>query len=584
MLLSNAPAKIPLPFASAGAKNTIPEASQIGITPGAASLTDGFPPLTRTPLAGGGVPPSGLDFNGILFELSAVIRWANAGGGYPYDSAFVSDSNVGGYPKGARVLRSDGVGYWFNTTDNNTTDPESGGAVAAGWVPDFTTGATSVAMTSANVTLTALQYGKPVIVVTGALTANLNLIFPTMIGEWVVINQTTGGYAVTCKTASGTGVVVNSTQTVAGDGTNIYSSANDAISALGELIYSAGGTADALTFTAAPVWRQWPAGVPFWLRAASANATTTPTVQAGSLSALTIVKGSNQALAIGDIAGAGHWLQLQYDVTLTKAVLQNPATGVSIVASQTVQGSFKNLQANSNGTTAAVNVSADELVVENAAHSYLTLRSLSLTANTAAASGAANSLDTGAWAFSTWYYVFVINNGATSALLFSLSATAPTLPSGYTYFARVGAIRTQAATSYYPLAFKQYGRRVQYVVVSASNVASLPLMSNGVVGTWSTTAPTYVAISTSNFIPTTAASLRLLATANYNGLTGSSYEIAPNSSYSGPFTTNPPPISNATGPSQVTQIFDFAPESSNLYAASSAAGFGLFCFGWEDNL
>lgn len=223
MQLTNTPGKLVLPFANAGAKNTIPTASQIGITAGAASLTDGFPPLTRTPIAAGGVPPSGLDMNGILYELSAILRWANAGGGYAYDSTFANDSNVNGYPKGARIMRSDGLGYWFNTVENNTTDPEAAGAAAAGWVPDFTNGVTSVAMASANVTLTPLQYGKPIIVITGTLTANLNLIFPTIVNEWTVINNTTGPYTITCKTASGSGVVApqSAASIVYGDATNI---------------------------------------------------------------------------------------------------------------------------------------------------------------------------------------------------------------------------------------------------------------------------------------------------------------------------------------------------------------------------
>lgn len=227
MQLTNTPGKLVLPFANVGAKNTIPTASQIGITAGAASLTDGFPPLTRTPIAAGGVPPSGLDMNGILYELSAILRWANAGGGYAYDSTFANDSNVNGYPKGARIMRSDGLGYWFNTVENNTTDPEAAGAAAAGWVPDFTNGVTSVAMASANVTLTPLQYGKPIIVITGTLTANLNLIFPTIVNEWTVINNTTGPYTITCKTAAGTGVIVNSAQAIVGDGTKIYSAVKD---------------------------------------------------------------------------------------------------------------------------------------------------------------------------------------------------------------------------------------------------------------------------------------------------------------------------------------------------------------------
>lgn len=222
MQLSNVPAKLVLPFANAGAKNAIPVASQIGITPGAASLTDGFPPLTRTPLSAGGVPPSGQDMNGVLYELSAILRWANAGGGYAYDATFATSVNVNGYPKGARIMRSDGEGYWLNTAENNTTDPEDAGT-AVGWVPDFTGGTVTVAMASANVTLTPLEYGKRIIIITGTLTANLNLVFPDDIpGEWVVMNNTTGAYSITCKTVTGTGVTVDDVQMVAGDGVNIY--------------------------------------------------------------------------------------------------------------------------------------------------------------------------------------------------------------------------------------------------------------------------------------------------------------------------------------------------------------------------
>lgn len=225
MQLSNIPGKLILPFANAGGKNTIPVASQIGITAGAASLTDGFPPLTRTPIAAGGIPPSGLDMNGVLYELSAILRWANAGGGYPYDGAFAVDANVNGYPKGAKIMRTDGAGYWLNTVENNVTDPESSGSAAAGWVPDFAPGVAAITMTSANVTLTPLQYGKPVIIVSGVMTSDLNLIFPVIAGEWVVINNTTGSKTITAKTTSGTGVAISSSfvGNVICDGTNVYS-------------------------------------------------------------------------------------------------------------------------------------------------------------------------------------------------------------------------------------------------------------------------------------------------------------------------------------------------------------------------
>lgn len=232
MQLSNAPGKLLLPFANAGAKNSIPVASQIGIVAGAASLTDGFPPLTRTPIAAGGVPPSGLDMNGILYALSAALRWANAGGGYVYDGTFAADANITGYPKGARILRSDGAGYWLNTIDGNTVDPESvtvNAAQVAGWVPDLTNGIASITMTSANVTLTPAQYGKPFVVLSGELTANLNLIFPNLAGEWTVVSNCTGAFTVTAKTAAGTGVVVTPgrTRIIWGDGTNIAGAMNE---------------------------------------------------------------------------------------------------------------------------------------------------------------------------------------------------------------------------------------------------------------------------------------------------------------------------------------------------------------------
>ena len=76
MQSSSAPSKLTMPFANSGSKNTVPVPSQIGITAGAASYTDGFPPLTMTPVAAGGVPPSGLDMNGHLTSLGYTVTKA----------------------------------------------------------------------------------------------------------------------------------------------------------------------------------------------------------------------------------------------------------------------------------------------------------------------------------------------------------------------------------------------------------------------------------------------------------------------------------------------------------------------------
>lgn len=129
MQANNTPTKIPVPFADSGTKNTIPVPSQIGITAGAASFTTGFPPLTFTPIAAGGVPPFGADFNGVLNAITQALRWTNAGGQYVYDSTFAT--SIGGYPKGAWLQKATLDGFWMSTADNNTADPDASGA---GWV------------------------------------------------------------------------------------------------------------------------------------------------------------------------------------------------------------------------------------------------------------------------------------------------------------------------------------------------------------------------------------------------------------------------------------------------------------------
>lgn len=224
MQSTQTPTLVPLAFAANGTKNVIPEASQIGITNGAASLNDGFPLLTMIPIAAGGVPPNGADMNGILNLLSQSARWQHAGGHYAWNSAFASDINVGGYPAGAMLLRADLTGFWLNTSDNNATNPDATDGSAANWVPGYNYGVTTIAgLTNANVTLTTAQAAKSKIVLSGVLTGNVQIIFPTWLKNWDIVNNTTGNFSVTCKTAAGTGIVVSqgSLSRVAGDGTNV---------------------------------------------------------------------------------------------------------------------------------------------------------------------------------------------------------------------------------------------------------------------------------------------------------------------------------------------------------------------------
>jgi hypothetical protein len=83
----------------------------------------------------------------------------------------------------------------------------------------------AVAISGADVTLTAAQaLGNLVFVCTGALTANRNLIVPTNRKPYVIANQTTGGFTVALKTASGAGIAASndgSYKLCYCDGTNV---------------------------------------------------------------------------------------------------------------------------------------------------------------------------------------------------------------------------------------------------------------------------------------------------------------------------------------------------------------------------
>ena len=126
MHLSDFPTRISTPWADSGLKRAIPDATPTN--PALACWSTGFPSLTFTPKEAGGKGPDGYDTNGVLNALSAWARWVATGGVGPWDSDFATA--IGGYPKGARVVDSDGVSYWRNTVDANTADPTSSGS---GW-------------------------------------------------------------------------------------------------------------------------------------------------------------------------------------------------------------------------------------------------------------------------------------------------------------------------------------------------------------------------------------------------------------------------------------------------------------------
>lgn len=126
----NAPECSPSAPVAGGKTFPFPQPSQVDTLNGAASLDDGFVPLNMTNPVAGGVPPFGVDMNGILFYLSSHIAALAAGQFYQYDATL--SAFMGGYAVGAVLQQAANPNaFWINQTAGNESDPDTGGG---GWL------------------------------------------------------------------------------------------------------------------------------------------------------------------------------------------------------------------------------------------------------------------------------------------------------------------------------------------------------------------------------------------------------------------------------------------------------------------
>lgn len=111
------------PFAENGDKTII---GADPVATGRASLPLGFPPITATPIAQGGIAPQREDFNGILYMLSAFAFWQQSGGMWQYNSNL-------DYTPPAIVFYSGK--YWQCVQACSADAPVTPGTNAAYWRP-----------------------------------------------------------------------------------------------------------------------------------------------------------------------------------------------------------------------------------------------------------------------------------------------------------------------------------------------------------------------------------------------------------------------------------------------------------------
>jgi hypothetical protein len=136
------------------------------------------------------------------------------------------------------------------------------------------------------------------------------------------------------------------------------------------------------------------------------------------------------ALVVNVTAIFGSGTETSWTVTLS---------GPMVAYVMPIRDTARGLVIKNNATNYAyqVDIDADEIIVQDGSGIAKSISAVNLTVDITASG--ANGLDTGSEE-NKLYYIWVINNGSTTAGLLSLSSTAPTLPSGYTYTALVGAI------------------------------------------------------------------------------------------------------------------------------------------------
>ncbi len=343
--------------------------------------------------------------------------------------------------------------------------------------------------------------------------------------------------------------------------------------------FTTGGTTGAFTLTPIPAITAYSANQRFNVKF-NASGNGTDTINVSGLGAKSIKQYDSAGVKQNNVIIANQLADIEYDGT--DFVILNPLAPTTTLQSG-ISGNRSGLVISATGTSANITITANAITGFRPGTSiYRTIPSVSLTLNTATVGS--NGLDTGTLAANTWYYIFIATNltGATNTCLCSTSPTSFVSPGGFSYWARVGAFKTDGTANKYPLSFIQYDNRIQFKVASGSNLTALPIIASGSSGNVST--PTWTSFSLVGSIPTTASRAHLLLTSV--STSPGACIAAPNNSY-GSFANiaNPPPMMmQSSAGSSGTLTYDMILETTNVYYAGSSSGNALALIGWTDNL
>lgn len=393
----------------------------------------------------------------------------------------------------------------------------------------------------------------------------------------------------------------------------------------------AGGSADAITATFTPALTVLNDGQLCFFRASAANATTTPTFSPNGLTARTITKAGGVAVVAGDIPGNLAEVALRYNSANTRWELWNPSApdlpagsiGTSALANSAVtyakiqNETADTLLGNPTGSSAApseitlgaglafsgttLKATLSPPLVPNFI-SGLTMSTAGSSGTMSIAAGVANDttnatlmslasainkttaswvvgtnnggLDTGSIANGTWYHFYEIERLDTGVVdvIFSLSASAPSLPANYTIYRRIGSAKTDGSAHW--LKFFQFGDEFIWDAVITE------FTSDAI----TTTPKTYTLVGVPSGLTTITANMRLVVA---NSATAAAialwYAGASNQATGSQNFALTSPSSGVLGAGSLSVRMDSTPKFAAVAGAAANNSLNIVTTGWIDN-
>lgn len=298
------------------------------------------------------------------------------------------------------------------------------------------------------------------------------------------------------------------------------------------------------------------------------------------------------ALSGGEIAvaagGSPNIVSLEYSASQSNFHILNLISAAS--SPSTPLCGAVGLKITNDGTfpNTTIDITADQINMQTKTGGYITRGSPSSQASFSVnfTTSGAGGLDTGNVAAATVYNIYAIDNGIAPTGLGSISATSPTMPSGYSYACRLGAVITDGSGNFYRTL--QLGSRTQYKVTASTNTPAIPNIANGTAGTFSTTSPTWATASLTGIVPPTATEAIIAIDLTYKGASSAGVvQLAPSASYAGPAEAtngNFPWIMMQGTVTSFNNTVNILLEAQSVAWTSSAAGGAISCAGWKDKV